>query len=105
MAEIDKRILNMGEVQFSYRLVYAERKTLGISVNPEGSVQVKAPLNATMEQIEQKLRKRAGWIIRQQRFFGRLERLHPSAGMSAVSRISIWEDNTYCELLRENAMK
>lgn len=69
MAEIDKRILNMGEVQFSYRLVYAERKTLGISVNPEGSVQVKAPLNATMEQIEQKLRKRAGWIIRQQRFF------------------------------------
>ena len=69
MAEIDKRICKWGEQEFPYRLVYAERKTLGISVNPEGSVQVKAPLNATMEQIEQKLRKRAGWIIRQQRFF------------------------------------
>lgn len=69
MVEIDKRIFKWGEQEFPYRLVYAERKTLGISVNPEGSVQVKAPLNATMEQIEQKLRKRAGWIIRQQRFF------------------------------------
>lgn len=69
MAEIDIRIFKWGEQEFPYRLVYAERKTLGISVNPEGSVQVKAPLNATMEQIEQKLRKRAGWIIRQQRFF------------------------------------
>ncbi len=68
MVEIDKRILNMGEVQLPYRLIYAERKTLGISVNPEGSVWVKAPLTATMEQIEQKLRKRAGWIIRQQQF-------------------------------------
>lgn len=69
MAEIDKRVLNMGEVQLPYTLIYAERKTLGISVNPEGSVWVKAPLTTTMEQIEQKLQKRAGWIIRQQQFF------------------------------------
>lgn len=42
---------------------------MSICVNPEGSVYLKAPVTATLEQIQQKVHKRAAWILRQKRFF------------------------------------
>jgi predicted metal-dependent hydrolase len=38
-------------------------------VNPDGSVCLKAPVDATLEQIQQKVHKRASWILKQKRFF------------------------------------
>lgn len=53
----------------SFEVRRAERKTLAIHVYPDGGVLVDAPLQATMPEIEAKVRKRAPWIRKQQRLF------------------------------------
>jgi predicted metal-dependent hydrolase len=58
-----------GSKKIHYNLKYSERKTLGITVTPDLDVLVKAPLDTSIEKVEEKLRKRAPWIIRQQSFF------------------------------------
>jgi predicted metal-dependent hydrolase len=66
--------LQYGETLIEYHLSYQERKTLGISVLPDLCVEVKAPLEATFEDVEARVRQRASWILRQQR---ELERYLP----------------------------
>ena len=61
--------LQYGSKQISYALLYSDRKSLGITVTPDGEVVVKAPNGAALEDIAIKLKKRAGWILRQQSFF------------------------------------
>jgi hypothetical protein len=46
-----------------------DRRTLAISVLPNGMVEVVAPLNAGVLGIRKKITKRSGWIIRQRRHF------------------------------------
>lgn len=46
-----------------------KRRTLAISVLPDGTVEAIAPLGATVAEIRQKIEKRAGWIHRQRRHF------------------------------------
>jgi predicted metal-dependent hydrolase len=58
-----------GATRIECRVVRRARKTLEIAVEPDMSVVVTAPLDATCEVIAAKIRKRAAWIIRQQRFF------------------------------------
>jgi predicted metal-dependent hydrolase len=58
-----------GEDEIAFRLKRRDRKTLAISVNPDASVDVVAPMDATLEKVLEKVRKRASWIQRQQRFF------------------------------------
>jgi predicted metal-dependent hydrolase len=57
--------LQYGTLTISYEIIRAKRRTLGITVNPEGHVTVKAPNDASEEQIEKRLRKRAPWICKQ----------------------------------------
>lgn len=64
-----QRFYCYGGKRIDYTLLYAERESLEIAVHPDSSVVVKAPYDSTMEKIEQKLRKRARWIIRQQNYF------------------------------------
>ena len=68
--------MNMETIQFPYgdgqivfRLERRDRKTLAISVNPNARVEVIAPIDAPFAKIFDKVRKRAPWIQRQQRFF------------------------------------
>lgn len=61
--------LRYGEHIISYSIVRRPRKTLEIAVEPDASVTVAAPLDAPLEAIEEKVRKRAAWIVRQQRYF------------------------------------
>ncbi len=61
--------LKYGQKTIDFELTYSDRKTLGITVNPDLSVQVKAPNNATKEKIFEKVEKRASWIIEQKRYF------------------------------------
>jgi predicted metal-dependent hydrolase len=58
-----------GENRIDYQVVRRARRTLEIAVEPDASVVVAAPEDASLEAIEAKLRKRAAWITRQQRFF------------------------------------
>lgn len=61
--------IQFGSKQIDFRLEYSNRKTLGITVTPDLSVLVKAPVDTTLEKVKEKLRKKAPWIIRQQSFF------------------------------------
>jgi predicted metal-dependent hydrolase len=64
-----KSAIQFGSKQIDFHLEYSNRKTLGITVKPDLSVLVKAPGDTTLEKVEEKLRKKASWIIRQQSFF------------------------------------
>lgn len=64
--------LQYGEQRIEYRVVRRQRKTLEIAVNPDASVVITAPMDASIKAIEQKLRKRAAWVTRQQRYFTQL---------------------------------
>lgn len=52
-----------------YQVSYAPRKTLAISVHPDLRVTVKAPEGSPLSDVEDKVRKRAAWILKQQRQF------------------------------------
>jgi predicted metal-dependent hydrolase len=67
------RTLQYGSRQIPYRLELRDRKTLAITVFPDLSVRVRAPRQAADAAIEQVLRRRASWILRQQRFFAQFQ--------------------------------
>lgn len=58
-----------GTTQIAYELTFSERKTLAIHVYPDGSVVVDAPVGSDLEAVESKIKKRGGWVLRQQRQF------------------------------------
>ncbi len=61
--------VQFGSKEILFKLEYSNRKTLCITVNPDLSVLVKAPLDASPEKIREKVKKRAPWILKQQSFF------------------------------------
>lgn len=63
------RCLHIGSQLIEYRLLRRQRRTLEIAVEPDASVVVVAPPDACIDAIEVRLRKRAGWVMRQQRYF------------------------------------
>lgn len=65
----ERLTVQYGEHAIDVSLVRRVRKTLEIAVEPDATVSVAAPMDATIEAIEAKLRKRAAWIRRQQRYF------------------------------------
>ena len=69
MDQITRDHIQYGATIINYDIVFAPRKTLSICVNPDSTVCLKAPINATLEQIQKKVRKRASWILKQKRFF------------------------------------
>ena len=63
------KTIKYGSEAISYSVEFTERKTLGITVYPDRTTIVKAPINSTIEKIEQKVRKKAAWILKQQDYF------------------------------------
>jgi predicted metal-dependent hydrolase len=61
--------IQFGSRTIDFRLLYSDRKSLGITVTPEMEVLVKAPADTTIEKVKEKIRKKAPWIIKQQSFF------------------------------------
>jgi len=61
--------IHFGSKQIDFHLEYSNRKSLGITVKPDLSVLVKAPMDTSLEKVKEKLMKKAPWIIRQQSFF------------------------------------
>ncbi|MCK0205592.1 M48 family metallopeptidase [Ornithobacterium rhinotracheale] len=64
---MEKIIYGKSIIEFS--ISYSDRKTLGITVNPDLSVNIKAPLNSKKEDIFKIVEKRVPWILEQKRFF------------------------------------
>jgi hypothetical protein len=70
-----RHTVQYGTTEIQYNLTYAQRKTLGITVHPDDlRVIVKAPEGTPLEEVENRVQKRASWIIKQQR---ELERYLP----------------------------
>jgi predicted metal-dependent hydrolase len=61
--------IQFGSSRIDFHLEYSGRKSLGITVTPNATVVVKAPLNASIERVQEILRKKAPWIIKQKSFF------------------------------------
>jgi predicted metal-dependent hydrolase len=63
-AESEQRV-HFGQYEIGFALLRSDRRTLGISVLPDGSVVVRAPTNSTLLEILPRVEKRAGWILAQ----------------------------------------
>lgn len=61
--------MQYGEREIRYAIVRRPRRTLEIAVAPDTSVMITAPDDASHDAIEAKLRKRAAWVVKQQRYF------------------------------------
>jgi len=64
-----KHSIQYGNTEIIFDLEYADRKTLGISVHPDSRVKVIAPLDSSKQKINEKIRSKARWILRQKEFF------------------------------------
>lgn len=64
--------IEFGSKIVEYTIEYRSRKTLGIYVHPDGRVEVKAPVEASLDQIRSHVHRRAPWIYKQQRYFDSL---------------------------------
>ena len=62
----DVEEIEVGGHRITFLLKRSSRKTLGISVMPDGQVVVTAPIVADLEDIGLKVRKRAAWILNKQ---------------------------------------
>jgi predicted metal-dependent hydrolase len=69
MRSTDYHRIEYGSSTISFALEYSDRTTLGIEVNPDSTVVVKAPHNSPLESIQMKVSNRARWITKQQRQF------------------------------------
>lgn len=65
--------IQFGKASFAYEVTHVARKTLEIAVHPDRRVVVKAPLNTQQVEIENRLKKRAGWVLRQIDYFRQFE--------------------------------
>lgn len=65
----ETRSVQYGAFVISFSVVRRDRRTLEIAVEPDASVVVAAPVDAMTEVIDAKVKKRAAWIRRQQRYF------------------------------------
>lgn len=64
MMECLSDAVRWGNTKIPFRYAYTKRKTLAISVHPDLSVTVQAPLETPIEAIRERIRKRAPWIQR-----------------------------------------
>ncbi|OYU79960.1 MAG: metal-dependent hydrolase [Flavobacterium sp. BFFFF1] len=64
-----EKTLQFGSKQLVYKLQFSKRKSLGITVHPDTGISIKAPLDTPIENVEEKIKKRALWIIKQQSYF------------------------------------
>ena len=66
---MERHWVQYGEHRIAFSVVRRDRKTLEIGVEPDATVVVAAPRDASIEAICEKVRRRAAWVRRQQRFF------------------------------------
>lgn len=70
----ERRAFVYGTEQYNYSLTRSSRKTLAISVLPDMTIEVVAPIEAAIAVIEGRLHRRATWIRRQLQYFAQF---HP----------------------------
>lgn len=66
---VERGNISFGKHLIEFVVHRRDRNTLEIAVEPDTSVVVAAPFAVTSDAINEKVRKRAAWILRQQSFF------------------------------------
>jgi len=61
--------INFGRERISFILIHGEHDRFQVTVRPDMTVEVQAPVGKPLEAILMRVRKRASWIIKQLRFF------------------------------------
>jgi predicted metal-dependent hydrolase len=61
--------IQYGKKRIEFDVIYSDRKSLGITVHPDKSVLVRAPVNSNYQKILDKVRNRSRWILKQQDHF------------------------------------
>lgn len=70
-------IVNYGDRKIPYSVSFRKRGTLEISVLPDLSVEVVAPIGTPMETVNQKVGKKASWIVEKQDWFAKFPKAPP----------------------------
>jgi predicted metal-dependent hydrolase len=65
----DRHHVQYGNQIIEFAVVRRNRTTLEIAVEPNSTVVVVAPVDATLQAIAERVRRRGAWVRRQQRFF------------------------------------
>jgi predicted metal-dependent hydrolase len=73
-----RRAIAYGKENIDFSLFHVDRKTLEITVHPDQSVVVKAPLGTDVEEVHRRVVRRADWIARQRRFFRQFDPRTPA---------------------------
>lgn len=61
--------VHYGTQRLEAQVQWTNRATLDITVSPDGTLMVTAPEGTPLDRIHTKVRRRAGWILEQQRYF------------------------------------
>ncbi len=72
-----RKSIKYGERTIEYSVLYSDRKTLTIIVNPDGSVLVRAPKRVSEKKIEERVQKKSKWIVKHLDFFKKFKPLIP----------------------------
>lgn len=65
MMECERHSIQYGKKEISFSLKYSQRKSVGISVSPDKTVEVTAPIGTPFANIERVIDRKARWIIKQ----------------------------------------
>jgi len=65
-AEVSHHTITFGSKRIPFSLSFSNRKSLGIKVYPDSTVQVAAPMDASHEKVKLKVKEKAPWILKQQ---------------------------------------
>ena len=69
----EERYFDYQNVSFEYHLIREERKTIAASVLPSQEVVVKVPLQASDDRIDDFLRRKFRWVLKQKRYFSQFK--------------------------------
>lgn len=61
--------IQYGTKQIAFSIAEKKRKSIAVEVHPDTSVQIKAPIDCSIDYIKSVVLKRSRWIITQQKFF------------------------------------
>lgn len=70
-------VLSVDGKRIPFRLEFRKRQKLAITVHPELRLEVVAPEGSTSTQVLPRVEKRAGWILRQWRYFEQFQPTQP----------------------------
>ena len=62
---MENHSIKFGSTEIMFSIKYRKRKSLEITVYPDGLIAVISPIDATIEQIKEKVYRKAAWIIKQ----------------------------------------